>query len=283
MDSLGTPDPWTPPPDCSQPICTAYCPQWCYIIFPPPPPFDYDDHARTNLSPLIIVVIAILAAAFLVIAYYTVISKYCRRRGALNASPELESSLNELHHGSRWEPGSGHAGLDEAMINSIAVCKYAKGDGLVEGTECAVCLAEFRDGESLRLLPKCGHAFHLPCIDTWLKSQSNCPLCRAAVVAAPPPSSQNSNSTLNISALEIRHRNDLVLVVDDRERVRREEVVLGVASDPPLRRSVSMVSVADILQVEEHYEDLEMEIQRSPTGIGSSQENGREIKWKWRV
>ncbi|GFQ06016.1 RING-H2 finger protein atl52, partial [Phtheirospermum japonicum] len=55
-------------------------------------------------------------------------------------------------------------------------------DGLIEGTECAVCLSEFRENESLRLLPKCRHAFHLPCIDTWLRSQSSCPLCRAGVV-----------------------------------------------------------------------------------------------------
>lgn len=48
------------------------------------------------------------------------------------------------------------------------------GDG-----SCAVCLAEFRDGETLRLLPRCGHMFHRDCIDTWLRVQGNCPLRRA--------------------------------------------------------------------------------------------------------
>ncbi|KAL0459414.1 UNVERIFIED_CONTAM: RING-H2 finger protein ATL1 [Sesamum latifolium] len=33
----------------------------------------------------------------------------------------------------------------------------------------------------LRVLPKCSHAFHLDCIDVWLLSNSNCPLCRSTI------------------------------------------------------------------------------------------------------
>lgn len=74
-------------------------------------------------------------------------------------------------------------GLEESTIRSIPVYKYKRGDGLVECTDCSVCLSEFRDDDSVRLLPKCNHAFHLPCIDTWLHSHSNCPLCRANIVS----------------------------------------------------------------------------------------------------
>lgn len=74
-------------------------------------------------------------------------------------------------------------GLPQSIIDSITVFKYKKDDGLVEGTECAVCLSEFEEDESLRLLPKCSHAFHIPCIDTWLRSHKNCPLCRAPIVS----------------------------------------------------------------------------------------------------
>lgn len=47
--------------------------------------------------------------------------------------------------------------------------------------ECAVCLSEFEDNETGRILPKCNHAFHVECIDMWLLSHSNCPLCRAPI------------------------------------------------------------------------------------------------------
>ncbi|GJN29437.1 hypothetical protein PR202_gb17663 [Eleusine coracana subsp. coracana] len=38
--------------------------------------------------------------------------------------------------------------------------------------------------DKLRLLPTCGHAFHVPCIDAWLLSHSTCPLCRGSILAA---------------------------------------------------------------------------------------------------
>ncbi|KEH20780.1 zinc finger, C3HC4 type (RING finger) protein [Medicago truncatula] len=73
-------------------------------------------------------------------------------------------------------------GLQRSVIDSITVFKYRKDEGLVDGTECSVCLGEFQEEESLRILPKCSHAFHIPCIDTWLSSHKNCPLCRAPVI-----------------------------------------------------------------------------------------------------
>ncbi|KAI9116948.1 hypothetical protein K1719_011947 [Acacia pycnantha] len=73
-------------------------------------------------------------------------------------------------------------GLQQSVIDSIAIFKYRKYDGLIEGTECSVCLGEFQEDDSLRILPKCTHAFHVQCIDTWLRSRKNCPLCRAPIV-----------------------------------------------------------------------------------------------------
>ncbi|KAL2343094.1 hypothetical protein Fmac_004379 [Flemingia macrophylla] len=73
-------------------------------------------------------------------------------------------------------------GLQQSLIDSITVFSYRKEDGIIDGTECSVCLGEFEEDESLRLLPKCSHAFHIPCIDTWLLSHKTCPMCRAPVL-----------------------------------------------------------------------------------------------------
>lgn len=54
--------------------------------------------------------------------------------------------------------------------------------GLKEPFDCAVCLCEFSEKDKLRLLPMCSHAFHISCIDTWLLSNSTCPLCRGTLL-----------------------------------------------------------------------------------------------------
>nr|GMC86618.1 RING-H2 finger protein ATL52 [Ipomoea batatas] len=188
MGSAGNQNPWAPYDsykDCSLGICSVYCPQWCFYVLPPPPPSDDEDSGPT-FSPLIIAIIGILASAFLLVTYYTVITKYCRRRrGGDSSSGAGDLEANNTPQ-DQWQLLAASSGLDESVIKSIAVFKYRKSEGVVEGTECSVCLSDFQDDENLRLLPKCSHAFHLPCIDTWLKSHSNCPLCRANV-ASPNP------------------------------------------------------------------------------------------------
>ncbi|CAA0827150.1 RING-H2 finger protein ATL52 [Striga hermonthica] len=129
-------------------------------------------------------------------------------------------------------------------------------------------LVEFEENEALRLLPKCSHAFHLPCIDTWLKSHSNCPLCRANVAASGQPA-------VEVNACEARRREDLVLVVDGRrDSVFHERVVAvngddvgggGNFGDPRKRLLVS-----DILRFEEIEEYVRVEIDELWKEAGSS-------------
>ncbi|KAK9671664.1 hypothetical protein RND81_12G046400 [Saponaria officinalis] len=48
--------------------------------------------------------------------------------------------------------------------------------------ECSICLSGFVDGEELRQLKNCKHLFHKVCIDKWLSTHFNCPVCRAFAI-----------------------------------------------------------------------------------------------------
>ncbi|GJM90750.1 hypothetical protein PR202_ga07059 [Eleusine coracana subsp. coracana] len=71
-------------------------------------------------------------------------------------------------------------GLAPSALAALPRLAYRRG---VAGgwAQCAICLAVVRDGETVRLLPACGHLFHVSCIDAWLHSHATCPLCRRDV------------------------------------------------------------------------------------------------------
>jgi len=216
------PYPWTPK-DCSQGICSIYCPQWCYIVYSPPPPSLFlggdsdDDPSGFEFSPLIVAVIGILASTFILVTYYTIISRFCRSR-TMHSNDPAEDGSSELGQVS----SSSNSGLDEALIKSITVCKYTK--GVVEGHDCSVCLSEFEENESLRLLPKCNHAFHLPCIDPWLKSHATCPLCRSTITLVCPNPALEPPPRVVVNALEYQQRTSHVVVVVVQSSEQQEKV-----------------------------------------------------------
>ncbi|CAN6346450.1 unnamed protein product [Urochloa humidicola] len=76
-------------------------------------------------------------------------------------------------------------GIKKRALRSIPVEVYGGGGGAQEEEEeevCAICLGEFADGEKVRVLPRCGHGFHVPCVDAWLLSRGSCPTCRRPVM-----------------------------------------------------------------------------------------------------
>ncbi|XP_022766410.1 RING-H2 finger protein ATL54-like [Durio zibethinus] len=199
--------------DCPN-FCDPACPYNCYpfpdfyYLSPPPPPPPPPPLSDQNhyISPYVIILVSVLASFFLLVGYYVIIVKSCfgcccsrnnrQPQTQTDASDEEFLDENRVDH-PIWFITT--VGLQQSIINSITVCKYKKGEGLIEGTECSVCLNEFQEEERVRLLPKCNHAFHISCIDTWLRSHTNCPLCRAhivfdAVCATPTSTDQNSEN-----------------------------------------------------------------------------------------
>lgn len=50
-----------------------------------------------------------------------------------------------------------------------------------EPDSCCICREPFTEGTVIRKLNRCSHKFHISCIDTWLQSNTTCPLCRGSV------------------------------------------------------------------------------------------------------
>ncbi|KAK9266504.1 hypothetical protein L1049_012559 [Liquidambar formosana] len=253
-------------------VCSSIC-QYSILIPPPddPPTSSIDVPNKTHkLYPALIVTLTILSAIFLLVISYAIYVKfYSRRRSQPQPQPDDETHdefLDEEHGPVLDHPiwYINTVGLQPSIISAIAVCKYKRGEGLVEGTECSVCLNEFQEDETLRLLPKCSHAFHIPCIDTWLRSHTNCPMCRAGIVtnsfgapsAEPNVGSSGSVEETQMQILENngplgRERVDELGIGTeeegelqaDNERKRLENSRGDVDDIQPIRRSVSMDSI----------------------------------------
>ncbi|CAB4305553.1 unnamed protein product [Prunus armeniaca] len=172
-----------------------------YLSYPPPfslpssPPYVATFHRDSNppassgtkISPAVLFIIVILAVLFFISGLLHLLVRFLTKHPSSSASspqsnryPELSTSdalqrqLQQLFH-------LHDSGLDQAFIDALPVFQYRDIVGLKEPFDCSVCLCEFSEKDKLRLLPTCSHAFHINCIDTWLLSNSTCPLCRGTL------------------------------------------------------------------------------------------------------
>uniref|UniRef100_A0ACD5VB86 Uncharacterized protein n=1 Tax=Avena sativa TaxID=4498 RepID=A0ACD5VB86_AVESA len=183
---------------------------YAFPAAPPPPPQPQAQGTGTSsggggkISPAVLFIIVILAVVFFIsgllhLLVRLLMKKQHRRRGGSaglagqhgpgEADAALQRQLQQLFH-------LHDSGLDQAFIDALPVFSYREivvggSGGDKEPFDCAVCLCEFDSEDRLRLLPLCGHAFHLNCIDTWLLSNSTCPLCRG-VLFAPGITAENN-------------------------------------------------------------------------------------------
>ncbi|KAA8537381.1 hypothetical protein F0562_026932 [Nyssa sinensis] len=80
-------------------------------------------------------------------------------------------------------PPPANKGLKKKTLRLLPKLTYSV-EHAAKFSDCAICLAEFVAGDEIRVLPQCGHGFHVGCIDTWLGSHSSCPSCRQLLVVS---------------------------------------------------------------------------------------------------
>ncbi|KAE8682188.1 putative 2-oxoglutarate and Fe(II)-dependent oxygenase superfamily protein [Hibiscus syriacus] len=150
-------------------------------VLPPPAQSNLNGPVASRFNSKLAMLMLVLWIACFFMGYYSVdlrewAERRIRRRN-LDSYTNLRTQSRRLTHG-----------VDSSVIKSFPTFLYSTVKGLVIGKaalECAICLNEFEDDETLRLIPKCSHVFHPDCIDAWLSSHFTCPVCRANLAVKP--------------------------------------------------------------------------------------------------
>jgi len=140
-----------------------------------------------KISPAVLFIIIILAVVFFISGFLHLLIRILKKQRppssifGSNRYPESVVGPEALQRQLQQLFNIHESGLDQAFIDTLPVFHYKDIVGLKEPFDCAICLCEFSEQDKLRLLPSCSHAFHIDCIDTWLQSNSSCPICRAVL------------------------------------------------------------------------------------------------------
>lgn len=127
------------------------------------------EHPQAFDSDLVVVLTTLLCALLCILGLALVTRCACRLRRSNDSSPLPPLS-------------SPNRGLNKEALQSLPTISFQAGCKMKMGFECAICLQAFTEGDDIRVLPQCGHGFHVSCIDTWLGSNSSCPSCRQLLV-----------------------------------------------------------------------------------------------------
>ncbi|KAF5464096.1 hypothetical protein F2P56_014205 [Juglans regia] len=176
-------------------------------------PFRFD----LDLTPSTLIITVVLVCGFALLAFFSIYIKQCTRSRAAAASRTVRPDVSSTPDRPK------RRGLDPAVVETFPILAYSAVKGLKIGRgalECAVCLNEFEDHETLRLLPKCNHVFHPYCIDTWLTSWGTCPVCRARLTpeaSKADPSQANESTPENSTSQVGEDQNHVVVNVEEVE------------------------------------------------------------------
>ncbi|MCE3049905.1 hypothetical protein HAX54_046100 [Datura stramonium] len=126
---------------------------------------------QLNLPSLYCSLIIVGMAVFLLGLYNFISTRWCNDNNHTNQSRE-QNSIQVPNN------------LNGNIVSSFRYKKEELGGTHQEKNneyECAVCLSVLEEGEEVKQLPICKHSFHASCIDMWLYSHLDCPLCRSPV------------------------------------------------------------------------------------------------------
>ena len=89
----------------------------------------------------------------------------------INNSGQMMNSMNDMIN-------NVNNGVDPNILNNLEVTRIGDISKLnEENKKCIICLENFKEGDEGIFLP-CFHLFHKDCVNEWLKSHNDCPVCK---------------------------------------------------------------------------------------------------------
>ena len=137
------------------------------------------------LTQMIVPTIQFAIWTFLKMSYYY---------AAIKQKGIMRLKLNQMV-GELYSPGCNFQEISETLTNEFFEIpqkdieinqiknKFSK---IVEKDEtyktgCSICYCSFKKDELMTSLPICQHNYHYECIELWLRSQTQCPICKAKI------------------------------------------------------------------------------------------------------
>lgn len=103
-------------------------------------------------------------------------------------------------------------GLDPFIVKSFPVFLYSSAAMKNQCTECAICLSEFSDEDTVRLITVCRHGFHSSCIDLWFGLHKTCPVCRCeldpGVLVGSGSHDESLHNTVTVTIQDLNYHDD---------------------------------------------------------------------------
>lgn len=152
-----------------------------------------------------IIIVTVIVPSVILIFLYS-LWKFRRQR---------QLALEDDENGGLFTNGHQSVLSEEELLN-LPVKLYDESDSSMHQyfSTCAVCLDDFKLDDEVRLLIRCGHTFHVECIDPWLKTKKrSCPVCKVEAWVS-ENSTVSCNSESEHTALSIEQDDTLDTNVD---------------------------------------------------------------------
>ncbi|KAK3224304.1 hypothetical protein Dsin_011329 [Dipteronia sinensis] len=138
-------------------------------------PDSYVYHQYLSLCLTIITMVVIVFMLLITALYYCFFSR-------LNRFPDHQQ--NHDHHATTSRQAN-HRELEAIAVFTYGTVSLPSSTLSSECEICAICLDEYVQEDTIRVLRRCKHMFHKDCIDEWMRKRSMnfiCPICRGSMI-----------------------------------------------------------------------------------------------------